>query len=140
MVYGTQNDRFQWKNWFLKICTEFQDIGQNVQHFTDLVWRSEFGHILDNTSGLGAYFSKPIFALNPINWTNFFFTYIGSFRILKRKSTKLKFWFFFFWLILVLYIIFNTIIIHISTFKNVIFSIFQPTIMNMYWLQLRTKN
>ena len=50
---------------------------------------------------------KPVVlsTMNPINWTKIFLSYKGSFRILKRKSTQLKFWkFYFFKLILVLYI------------------------------------
>ena len=48
-----------------QICTESQDIGQNVQNFTDLVWRPEFGHILTtrhikSTRPLGLVFIYPV--------------------------------------------------------------------------------
>ena len=49
----------------LEICNRSQDIGQNVQKYPGLVWQLEFRHILANISGLGAYFSKPFFALKP---------------------------------------------------------------------------
>ena len=48
-----------------KICTESRDIGQNVSNFAGLVWKANFGHFFGNISGLGPYFSKPIFALEP---------------------------------------------------------------------------
>ena len=112
VVYGTQMTglslRFQRKNWFWKKCIESWDISQNAQNFTDLVWRSEFGLILANISGLVAYFSKQIFALKPwvqagrfeyhepYKLNEFFLTYKGSFRIIKRKSTQLEFWKFYF--------------------------------------------
>ena len=76
--------RFQCKNRFWKICTESRDIGQNVSNFAGLVWKADFGHFFGNIFGLGAHFSKPIFALKswvqagwfeyhePHNLNNFF--------------------------------------------------------------------
>ena len=59
------DSRFQRKKQFWKICTESRDIGQNVSNFAGLVWKADFGHFFGNISGLGAYFSKSIFALKP---------------------------------------------------------------------------
>ena len=79
------DSRFQRKNRFWKICTESRDIGQNVSNFAGLVWKAVFGHVFANISGLGAYFSNPIFELKPwvraghfeyhepYNLNNFFF-------------------------------------------------------------------
>ena len=95
-VYGTQttglSSRAQHKNRFPKLCIEFWDIGQNVSNFAGLVWKANFGHFFDDILGLGAYFSKPIFALKswvqagrfeyhePHNLNNFFF------RLLRGQS------------------------------------------------------
>ena len=43
--------------------TKSRDIGQNVSNFAGLVWKADFGQFFGNILGLGAYFSKPIFAL-----------------------------------------------------------------------------
>ena len=43
----------------------YQDISQNVSNFAGLVWKADFGHFFGNILGLGAYFSKTIFALKP---------------------------------------------------------------------------
>ena len=71
---------------------------------------SKNSYLFGNISGLSAYFSKPIFALKPwvqagrfkyhkpYKLNNFFLSYKGSFRILKRKSTQLKFLKFYFFL------------------------------------------
>ena len=59
------DSQFQRKKWFSKICTESRDIGKNVSNFAGLVWKADFGHVLADISGLGAHFSKPIFALKP---------------------------------------------------------------------------
>ena len=60
------SSRSQPKNWYIKICTVSQDIGQNVQKYAGLVWGPDFWHILLNISGPGAYFSKRIAALKPL--------------------------------------------------------------------------
>ena len=52
------DSRFQCKNWFSKICTEFRDIGQNVSNFSGLVWKTSFGQVFGNILGLGTYFSN----------------------------------------------------------------------------------
>ena len=56
---------FQCKNWFIKICTETRNIGENVSNVAGLVLNANFGQFFGNNLGLGAYFSKPIFALKP---------------------------------------------------------------------------
>ena len=68
-VHGIQIDRLRLmaskqKSSFKK-CTEFRDTGQNVTNFAGLVWKADFQHFFYNILGLGAYFSKPIFALKP---------------------------------------------------------------------------
>ena len=133
------NSRFQRKTRFWKICTESQDIKQNVQKIGSPNQTCIFLDVLANISGPGEYFSKPIFALKPqaqagrfeyhepYKLNKFFLSNQGSFRILKRKITQLEFYFentiFFNW---PLFYIYSTIIIHISTFQNVIFSFFSP--------------
>ena len=94
------DSRFQRKNRFWKICTESRDIGQNMSNFDGLVWKADFGHFFGNILGLGAYFSKPIFALEPWvraarfeyhephNPNNFFFTYKGIRAILSAISSS----------------------------------------------------
>ena len=96
------SSRFQRKNRLWKICTGSRNIDQNVPKFVGLVWRPDFWHILLNISGLGEYFSKPIFALKP--WAqagrfkyhepykrnNFFFSYKGGCRFLKSRTPQLK--------------------------------------------------
>ena len=57
--------RFQCKNWFWKICIGSRDIGKKVAKFCRFAWKAKFGYIFANISGLGTYFSKPIFALKP---------------------------------------------------------------------------
>ena len=73
---------------------------------------------------------KPVVlsTMNPINGTNKFLSYKGSCRILKRKSTQLKFRkFYFSQLILVLYINYhNNPHQHISICH---FSVFQPALL-----------
>ena len=83
------DSRLQRKKLFWKICIESRDIGQNVSNFAGLVWKADFGHFFGNISGLGAYFSKPIFALKswvqagrfeyhePHNLSKFFFAFKG---------------------------------------------------------------
>ena len=96
------DSRFQRKNRFWKICTESRDIGQNVSNFAGLVWKAVFGHVFADISGLGAYFSKPIFALKPwvragrfeyhepYNLNNFFFTYKGVRHFFEVASPQAK--------------------------------------------------
>ena len=55
--------RFQCKNRFWKICIGSRDIGKKVANFRRFAWTAKFGYFFANISGLGAYFSKPIFAL-----------------------------------------------------------------------------
>ena len=62
--------RFQRKNRFWKICTESRDIGKNVSNFDGLVWNANFGQFFRNNLGLGAYFSKLIFALKSWDWAS----------------------------------------------------------------------
>ena len=57
-VHGIQIDRFQSKKLALKNMLQ-------VLSFGGLVWKANFGHFFGNILGLGAYFSKPIFALKP---------------------------------------------------------------------------
>ena len=59
------DSRFQRKNRFWKICTESQDITKKVSKIGLPNQTSKIWHILADISGLGAYFSKPIFALEP---------------------------------------------------------------------------
>ena len=59
------SSRFQRKNRFWKICTRSRDIGKNVRDFWHFAWKAKIEHIFANISGLGAYFSKSIFALEP---------------------------------------------------------------------------
>ena len=81
---------------------ESQDIGQNVSNFAGLVWKADFLHLMSNISGLEAYFSKPIFALEPwvqANWFEYhepynpidiFFTYKGIREILRVPPPELE--------------------------------------------------
>ena len=92
------DSRFQCKNRFWKICTESRDIGQNVSNFAGLVWMAGFRQFFGNILGLGAYFSKPIFALKswvqagrfeyhePHILNNFFFTFKGVGSELKNHK------------------------------------------------------
>ena len=57
------DSRFQRKNRFWKICTESQDIIKKVSKIGLPNQTSKIWHILADISRLGAYFSKPIFAL-----------------------------------------------------------------------------
>ena len=57
--------RFQRKNRFKKILTESRDISQNVSKIGLPNQTFIFSYILAYISGLGAYFSKPIFLLKP---------------------------------------------------------------------------
>ena len=66
------DSRFQRKNWFWKICTESQDIIKKVSKIGLPNQTSKIWHILADISGLGAYFSKPIFALKPWDWAGRF--------------------------------------------------------------------
>ena len=59
------SSRFQRKNRFWKMCTGSRDINQNVPKFRSPNQTCIFWEVLANISGLGAYFSKPIFALKP---------------------------------------------------------------------------
>ena len=59
------DSRFQRKNRFWKICTESQDITKKVSKIGLPNQTSKIWHILADISVLGAYFSKPIFALKP---------------------------------------------------------------------------
>ena len=94
MVFKTtgSDSRFQRKNRFWKICTESRDIGKNVSENCLPNQTSKIWHVLADISRLGAYFSKPIFALKPwvrashfeyhepYNPNNFFFTYYKGVR------------------------------------------------------------
>ena len=89
------DSRSQRKNRFWKICTESQDITKKVSKIGLPNQTTKIWHILADISGLGAYFSKPIFALRPwvragrfeyhepYNLNNFFFTYKGVRAILS---------------------------------------------------------
>ena len=94
------DSRFQRKNRFWKICTESQDITKKVSKIGLPNQTSKIWHILADISGLGAYFSKPIFALKPWvragrfeyhqphNPNDFFFTYKGVRAILSAISSS----------------------------------------------------
>ena len=58
------SSRFQCKNCFLGICSGSGDISKNVSKFRSPNQTFIFLDILAYFSALGAYFSKPIFALN----------------------------------------------------------------------------
>ena len=92
MVFNSTglDSQFQRKNQFWKICTESQDITKKVSKIglpnqTNKIW-----HILADISGLGAYFTKPIFVLKlwvragrfeyhePYNLNDFFSLIKGS--------------------------------------------------------------
>ena len=85
------DSRFQRKNRFWKICTESQDITKKVSKIGLPNQTTKIWHILADISGLGAYFSKPIFALRPwvragrfeyhepYNRNDFFFTTEGKY-------------------------------------------------------------
>ena len=104
MVFKTigSDSRFQRKNRFWKICTESRDIGQNMWNFAGLIWKADFGNVLADISGLGAYFSKPIFAFKPwfkagrfeyhepYNPNKFFFTYKGVRHFIEIASPQAK--------------------------------------------------
>ena len=63
MVFISISSDLRFQKGFWKICTESQDIGQNVSSFAGLIWKAYFLHFFDNILELGEYFSKPIFAL-----------------------------------------------------------------------------
>ena len=81
---------FQRKNQFWKICTESRDITKKGLKIALPNQTSKNWHILGDISGLGAFFSKPIFALKswvragrfeyhePHNPNNFFSLIKGS--------------------------------------------------------------
>ena len=97
MVFkSTSSDsRFQRKNRFWKVCSESEDINKKVSKIGLPNQTTKIWHILTDISGLGADFSKPIFALKPwvqagqfeyhepYNLINFFFTYKGVRAILS---------------------------------------------------------
>ena len=66
------DSRFQRKNRFWKICTESPDITKKVSKIGLPNETSKIWHILADISGLGGYFSKPIFALKPWGWVGQF--------------------------------------------------------------------
>ena len=66
------DSQFQRKNRFWKICTESRDITKKVSEIGLPNQTSKIWHILADISGLGAYFSKPIFALKPWDWARRF--------------------------------------------------------------------
>ena len=86
--------RFQRKNRFWKIRTESQVITKKLSKIGIPNQTIKIWHIFADISGLGAYFSKPIFALKPWDWAgrfeyhepynrnDFFFTYKGVREIL----------------------------------------------------------
>ena len=102
------DSRFQRKNRFWKICIESQDINKKVSKIGVPNQTTEIWHFFVNISGLGAYFSKPIFALQPwvraghfeyhehYNPINFFSLIKGSepfcrpWERCSRKSEKIK--------------------------------------------------
>ena len=96
------DSRLQRKNRFWKVCNEYWDIGQNVSNFAGLVWNADFRQFFGNFLGLGAYFSKPIFALKPwvqagrfeyhepYNPNKFFFTYKGVRHFFEVASPQAK--------------------------------------------------
>ena len=59
------NIGFQRKNRFWKTCSESQDINKKVSKISLPNQTTKIWHILTDISGLGAYFSKLIFALKP---------------------------------------------------------------------------
>ena len=79
------------------MCTESQDITKKVSKIGLPNQTTKIWHILADILGLGAYFSKPIFALKPwvrggrfeyhepYNPNNFFFTYKGVRSILSAR-------------------------------------------------------
>ena len=52
----------------LKICTESQVITKKLSKIGIPNQTIKIWHIFADISGLGAYFSKPIFALKPWDW------------------------------------------------------------------------
>ena len=130
---------FQRKNCFWKMCTK--SYCRKGKKFLTFAWKAIFGYIFANILGLCAYISNSIFALKPwvqagrfeyhkpYKLNEFFLSCKGSFRILKRKSTQLKFEnsilsFVLFVLFLYYHDYHNyqiTIKIHISTIQNVLF-------------------
>ena len=104
MVFKTtgSDSRFQCKNWFWKIYTESWDIRQNVSKKWLPNQTSKIWHVFANISGLGAYFSNPIFELKPwvragrfeyhepYNLNNFFFTYKGVRHFFEVASPQAK--------------------------------------------------
>ena len=97
------DSQFQRKNLFWKICMECQNITKKVSKIGLPNQTSKIWHILAHISGLGAYFSKPIFALKlwvqagrfeyhePYNLNNFFFTYKGvraTFGVASGNSSR----------------------------------------------------
>ena len=98
--------RFHHKN---QLCTQSQNITKKLLKISLPNQTSKIWHILADISVLGAYFSKPIFALKPwvrAAWfeyhepyipNNFFFTYKGVRAILSAISSSengqnLNFW------------------------------------------------
>ena len=77
---------FQRINRFCRICTASRDSSQNVSIFAGLVWKADFRHFFDNILDLGAYFSKPIFALKP--WVR-----AGRFEYHEPYNPKKFFWY-----------------------------------------------
>ena len=64
--------RFQRKNRFWKIRTESQVITKKLSKIGIPNQTIKIWHIFADISGLGAYFSKPIFALKPWDWAGRF--------------------------------------------------------------------
>ena len=94
--------RFQRKNRFWKIRTESQGTTKKLSKIDIPNQTSKIWHIFSDISELGAYFSKPIFALTPWDWAgrfeyhepynpnDFFSTYKGVIEILRQSPPKLK--------------------------------------------------
>ena len=87
MVFKTTglSSQFQRKNLFWKICTGSRDMNQNVPKFRSPNQTCIFWDVLANISGLGAYFSKPIFALKP--WAQ-----AGRFEYHEAYNRRNYFW------------------------------------------------
>ena len=104
MVFKTTSSisRFQCKNRIWKICTESQDISKKLSKIGFPNQTSKIWHILADISGLGAYFSKPIFALKPWDWAgrfeyhepynpnDFFFSLIKGQRNFEAATPQAK--------------------------------------------------
>ena len=109
------SSRFQRKNQFWKICIGSWDIDQmcpnsgrqtkSIKFWVFWLISQDSMHVFQNRFLCWNRKLKPVVlsTMNPIKGTTFFLSYKRALRILKRKSTHLKFWkFYFFKLILVL--------------------------------------